>query len=147
MDSIPMCIFFVAKALENTTCTLPLQQKLTVCTPVSSISISFPPSAAPDSRSFLQSNFQTLDHKPRSVGNVPLNTQMKRWAKTAVLDSVFVHPYMRQIKVGGCVADTSKVKVHLDGTGVRKTRATRCREVPRSSKPGFLWLRRMCARR
>ena len=48
MDSTHMCIFFVAKALEILPVHSPLQQKLTVCTPVLSISTSLRPSAAPE---------------------------------------------------------------------------------------------------
>ncbi len=61
-------------------------------------------------------------------------TRMNRWAKSGVLDRVFTALQQREIihvRVEAVSLDSSAVKVHPDGTGALKKRATSYWKVPR----------------
>jgi transposase len=60
-------------------------------------------------------------------------TRMNRWAKSGVLDRVFVELQQRQIiqvRVEAVSLDSTAVKVHPDGTGTLKKRAASPRKIP-----------------
>ena len=60
-------------------------------------------------------------------------TRMNRWSKNGVLDRVFEHLQREQIvriKLEAVSLDSTMVKVHPDGTGALKKRASVHRKVP-----------------
>ena len=62
------------------------------------------------------------------------HTRMNRWAKTGVLDRIFValqQPQLIRVRVEVVSLDSPVVQVHPDGTGARKKRAASQREVSR----------------
>lgn len=72
---------------------------------------------------------------PKRFGNWhTIYTRMSRWSKAGVLDRVFAQlqqSHLVRIKIEAVSLDSTSIKVHLDGTGARKKRASIYRKVPR----------------
>jgi transposase len=88
---------------------------------------------------------------PKSFGNWhTIYTRMNRWAKSGVLDRVFVELQQQQIirvQVEAVSLDSSAVKVHPDGTGALKKTGRRPSENPEpGGPPKFIWLPQMLGR-
>jgi transposase len=74
-------------------------------------------------------------------------TRMNRWAKSGVLDRVFVELQQRQIiqvRVEAVSLDSTAVKVHPDGTGALKKTGRKPSGNPElGGPPRFIWLPQM----
>jgi transposase len=89
---------------------------------------------------------------PKYFGNWhTIYTRMNRWAKSGVLDRVFVELQQRQIiqiRVEAVSLDSTAVKVHPDGTGARKKTGHKPLGNPGpGGPPRFIWLPQMLERR
>ena len=85
---------------------------------------------------------------PKHFGNWhTIYTRMNRWAKSGVLDRVFVELQQRQIiqvRVEAVSLDSTAVKVHPDGTGALKKTGRKPSGNPElGGPPRFIWLPQM----
>jgi len=85
---------------------------------------------------------------PKHFGNWhTIYTRMSRWAKSGVLDRVFVELQQRQIiqvRVEAVSLDSTAVKVHPDGTGALKKTGRKPSGNPAlGGPPRFIWLPQM----
>ena len=88
---------------------------------------------------------------PKRFGNWhTIYTRMNRWAKSGVLDRVFIQLQQAQIlhvKLEAVALDSTIVKVHPDGTGaLKKTVRKPSADPVAGGPPRFFWLPRMLAR-
>jgi len=85
---------------------------------------------------------------PARFGNWhTIYTRMNRWSKNGVLDRVFEHlqrEQVIQIKVEALSLDSTRIKVHPDGTGAqKKTVVNASASQGVDGTPNFIWLPRM----
>ena len=85
---------------------------------------------------------------PKHFGNWhTIYTRMSRWAKSGVLERVFVELQQRQIiqvRVEAVSLDSTAVKVHPDGTGALKKTGRKPSGNPAlGGPPRFIWLPQM----
>jgi transposase len=89
---------------------------------------------------------------PKRFGNWhTLYTRMNRWAKSGVLDRIFIELQRQEIiriRVEAVSLDSTTVKVHPDGTGALKKTVPKPSENPEvDGPPRFIWLPQMLERR
>ena len=74
-------------------------------------------------------------------------TRMNRWTKAGVLDRVFAELQEKQlmrIRIEAVALDSTRIKVHPDGTGALKKTAPKPSASPGADgTPRFIWLPRM----
>jgi hypothetical protein len=71
---------------------------------------------------------------------------MNRWSKAGVLDRVFARLQQEQmiaIRFEAVCLDSTTVKVHPDGTGVKKVGRKPSAVPAGAARPRFIWLPRM----
>jgi len=88
---------------------------------------------------------------PQSFGKWHTIYTRDRWAKSGVLERVFAALQQRQIiqvRVEAVSLESTAVKVHPDGTGVRKKTGRKPSGNPAlGGPPRFIWLPQMLERR
>ncbi|ALS93229.1 transposase [Xanthomonas oryzae pv. oryzae] len=85
---------------------------------------------------------------PKRFGNWhTVYTRMNRWAKAGVLDRMFAQLQKSQIvriKIEAVSLDSTRIKVHPDGTGaLKKTAHKRLASPAVDGTPRFIWLPQM----
>lgn len=85
---------------------------------------------------------------PKHFGNWhSIYTRMNRWSKNGVLDRIFERlqkERLIRIKVESLCLDSTIVKVHPDGSGALKKRASKpSANLAAAGAPNFIWLPRM----
>ncbi|AUJ14092.1 IS5 family transposase [Xanthomonas oryzae pv. oryzae] len=85
---------------------------------------------------------------PKRFGNWhTVYTRMNRWAKAGVLDRMFAQLQKSQIvriKIEAASLDSTRIKVHPDGTGaLKKTAHKRLASPAVDGTPRFIWLPQM----
>ncbi|AUJ13537.1 IS5 family transposase [Xanthomonas oryzae pv. oryzae] len=85
---------------------------------------------------------------PKRFGNWhTVYTRMNRWAKAGVLDRMFAQLQKSQIvriKIEAVSLDSTRIKVHPDGTGaLKKTAHKRSASPAVDGTPRFIWLPQM----
>ncbi|AEQ98670.1 transposase [Xanthomonas oryzae pv. oryzicola BLS256] len=85
---------------------------------------------------------------PKRFGNWhTVYTRMNRWAKAGVLDRMFAQLQKSQIvriKIETVALDSTRIKVHPDGTGaLKKTAHKRLASPAVDGTPRFIWLPQM----
>ncbi len=89
---------------------------------------------------------------PKRFGNWhTLYKRMNRWAKSGVLDRIFIELQRQEIiriRVEAVSLDSTTVKVHPDGTGALKKTVPKPSGNPEvDGPPRFIWLPQMLERR
>ena len=88
---------------------------------------------------------------PKRFGNWhTVYTRMRRWQKAGVLDKMFEALQREQvvrIRIEAVSLDSTRIKVHPDGTGsLKKTDRKRLESPEADGTPRFIWLPRMLER-